>query len=304
MLEPQQGMSVDEILEIANYAEKSGYGYIFRSDHILSIGSKKGKPVSSPECWVSLGALAARTKKIKFGPMVSPIGFRNPAMLGRMASTIHSFSKGRLCLGLGAGWFEDEYVAHGYPFPAFRVRRKQLIEGFEIIRPMSEGKEVDFNGEYFSAHVDCYPKPYGKKIHLIGGGRSPRIVRTIAKYVDEWNIFGSPLSVYSSLKTELDQAKGNGNIKISQMGSFIIGDSRRELSNAIRAHTKAMGMPSGPDSEKMLISRGILCGTREEFVAQVNERRDAGIEKFYFQLWSHQGLETRKLLTEFLKREF
>ncbi len=305
MIEPQQGLSVDDILVWADYAESSGYGYIFRSDHILSMGAMKGKPVPSPECWVSLGALAARTKKIRFGPMVSPVGFRNPAMLGRMACTIHAFSKGRLFLGLGAGWYEDEYVAHGYAFPPFKVRRKQLIEAFEIVRPMTEGKRVDFDGDHFSAHIDCFPRPYGKGIHLIGGGRNTRIVQTIAKYVDEWNIFNSPLEVYRRLKMELERARGDDDMEISHMGTFIIGESKRELSQRIRRYMKAIGMFGDPDStSKVLLSKGILCGTREEFVEQVNERRKAGVGKFYFQIWNNQGMEMLGLLTETLKEDF
>ena len=111
MLEPQEGMSVEEILEWASYVEKSGYGYIFRSDHLLSTS---GIPhVPSPECWITLGAIAARTEKVKFGPMVSPVGFRNPAILANMACTLYAFSKRRLILSVGAGWYKAEYDAHG-----------------------------------------------------------------------------------------------------------------------------------------------------------------------------------------------
>ncbi len=305
MIEPQQGMGIEDVLEWAEYAEKSGYGYIFRSDHLLRIGTQK-KGVGSPECWVSLGALSARTSKIKFGPMVSPVGFRNPAMLGRMACTLHSFAKGRLLLGLGAGWYKDEYVAHGFPFPAFRIRRKQLVEAFEIIRPMTQGRRVDFDGEHYSAHVECFPRPYrGKGVHLIGGGRNPRIVRTLAKYVDEWNIFNSPLDVFSQLKRELEKARGDDKVEISQMGAFILADTNRSLSIRTRNYMRAMGLNGDPEStSRRLSSKGILCGTREEFVEQLNERRTAGIEKFYFQLIDTNDNEMVGLLTQTLKEEF
>ncbi len=304
MIEPQQGMKVDDVIEWAEYAEKSGYGYIFRSDHLLPIGTqKRGTP--SPECWVSLGALAARTKKIKFGPMVSPVGFRNPAMLGRMACTIHSFSKGRLLLGLGSGWYKDEYLAHGFPFPEFKVRRKELIEAFEVIRPMTEGRRVDFEGAHYSAHVDCFPRPYGKRVHLIGGGRNPRIVRALAKYVDEWNIFNSSLEVYSQLKAELEKSRGDGNVEVSQMGAFIIADSKRDVSSRTKSYMRAMGLSGDPDSTaERLASKGILCGTVVEFVEQVNRRRSAGIEKFYFQVIDTKDKEMVRLLTQTLKEEF
>src|SRR5208337_4022111 len=119
MLEPQEGMKVHEIIDWAKYAERRGYGYILRSDHLLPIEGRKNQ--DSPEAWITLGVLAAETKKIKFGPLVTPIGFRNPALLARMACNVHDYSHGRLVLGVGAGWYKDEYHANGYQFPKYTV---------------------------------------------------------------------------------------------------------------------------------------------------------------------------------------
>src|SRR5215472_15751261 len=115
MLEPQLGMSMDQLVGAAKTAEDLGFGYLFRSDHILPTNDSHG--IDSPECWTSLGAVAVATKRIKFGPMVTPIGFRNPALLAKMACTLHSYSQGRLQMAVGAGWYEAEYLAHGFPFP-------------------------------------------------------------------------------------------------------------------------------------------------------------------------------------------
>src|SRR5208282_247239 len=90
MLEPQQAMSIKDIVDWATIAEQKNYGYILRSDHLLPIWDSKDR--DSPECWSSLGVLAATTKKIKFGPLVSPIGFRNPALLARMACNLNDYS--------------------------------------------------------------------------------------------------------------------------------------------------------------------------------------------------------------------
>lgn len=300
MLEPQQGLSVEDIVAWAEYAEKSGYGYIFRSDHILSMGkAKQGTP--SPECWVSLGSLAAKTSKIKFGPMVTPIGFRNPAMLARMACTLHSYSKGRFILAVGAGWYEAEYKAHGYEFPLFKVRKKQFEEALKIIKPVIEGKRVDFDGEYFSAHLDCYPRPYGGKIHLVGGGRHPKIVEVLRNYVDEWNIFSSSLKTVKELKRILESS--NRKITISQMGAFVIAESKAKVASKVKNYMNRMGYIDDPRPEK-LVEKGVLYGTPEEFVEQVNERRKAGIERFYFQLLDPTDKEMVSTLTRTLKEEF
>jgi alkanesulfonate monooxygenase SsuD/methylene tetrahydromethanopterin reductase-like flavin-dependent oxidoreductase (luciferase family) len=304
MIEPQQGMSLGDVLSWAKYAEGSGYGYIFRSDHLLPIGRRR-KGISSPECWVSLGAIAATTKRIKFGPMVSPIGFRNPAILGRMACTLHAFSKGRLQLGVGAGWYEEEYKAHGLGFPSFQIRSQELSEALNILTPMVRGKRVDFEGKYFTAHVDCFPKPYRTKVNLIGGGRNRNIVRTLAKHIDEWNIFNSPLSVFSRLKLELGRARGNSDLEFSQMGSFIIAENERELAITKKSYMRGMGLSGDPDTSNWRIaSKGILCGTPEEIVSQLNDRRKAGITRFYFQLLYNKNKETVALLTSTLREGF
>ncbi len=191
MLEPQEGLSAQEIVSWAEFSERAGYGYLFRSDHLLPTSGERAG-VESPECWVSLGALAAKTRKIKFGPMVSPVGFRNPALLARMACTLHAYSGGRLQFGLGAGWYESEYIAHGIEFPRLGIRWRQLIEALNIIRALTEGRRIDYDGKYFSAHVECFPKPVGRKIHLILGGRSARVVQTTSEFADEWNSLPQP----------------------------------------------------------------------------------------------------------------
>ncbi len=310
MIEPQEGMSVEEVVNWALYAEKMNYGYIFRSDHLLPLGGeeevRKKASLVSPECWVTLGVVAAKTTNIKFGPMVSPVGFRNPALLARMACTLDSYSNGRMCLGLGAGWYEYEYKAHGYEFPPFKVRRKEVEEGYKIVREMTEGMRVEFDGEYFSAHVECLPKPAKGKVHFIGGGRQPRIVRTLAKYVDEWNLFNIPKENYLKLKEVLDQSKPtNKRIDITQMGSFIIAKTDSELEQKLRKAAKSQGTDLTPaEFQKKLVSGGRLCGKAEEFVEQLNDKIDSGIERFYFQVLDPSDKEMVDLLTDTLKSKF
>ena len=131
------------------------------------------------------------------------------------------------------------------------------------------------------------------------------IVRTLAKYVDEWNIFNSPLDVYTRLKAELEKARGGDDVEISQMGLFIIADSKRSLSERTKSYMRATGVSGDPDSvAQKLSSKGILCGTCGEFVEKVNERRKAGIKKFYFQVLDTKDKEMVSLLTKTLKEEF
>ena len=297
MLEPQQGMSIQDVLDWATIAEQRNYGYILRSDHLLPIWGSKDR--DSTECWTSLGVIAARTSKIKFGPLVSPIGYRNPALLARMACNLNDYSHGRLVLGIGAGWYEDEYRAFGYDFPNFQVRYDQFIESLKIIKPMIEGKQVNFQGKYYSAKARCYPQ---KKVPLIIGGRNPRMMRAIAEYADEWNIYNPQIPRLQELKTLLETNTGNRKIPISRMGSFVVAETKSELNSKIVKNAEFFKTRFEPSLNPEEIRKiGGLCGTVDEFKSQLNNLIEAGIEKFYFQIVDTEDKAMVDLLTSILK---
>jgi alkanesulfonate monooxygenase SsuD/methylene tetrahydromethanopterin reductase-like flavin-dependent oxidoreductase (luciferase family) len=299
MLEPQMGMTVQQLVGTAVEAESMGFGYFFRSDHLLPTDDSRGK--DSPECWTSLGAVAARTSSIKFGPMVTPLGFRNPALLSRMACTLHSFSGGRLQLAVGAGWYESEYLAHGYEFPSFAVRRGQFEEGLTIILAMIREGKVDFRGKYFSAHTDCLPRPAGR-MHVIIGTRAKSLVRLAAKHADEWNFFACPIEDYRERRRLLDQAAGGRKVVVSQMGPFMIGESRAKLIENAKRQLEKFGRKDGPEAFIDRISKaGAPCGTPGEFAERVGRLVDEGVEKFYFQVLVPENTAMTELLAQTLK---
>ena len=281
MLEPQHGMSVEQLVSTAKAAERLGFGYLFRSDHLLPTDGKRG--IDSPECWTSLGAVAASTTSLKFGPMVTPIGFRNPALLARMACTLHSFSRGRLQLSVGAGWYEAEYQAHGYPFPPLKERLSQFREALTIVKAMVSEGRVDFDGKHFSAHTDCFPRPAGD-VHLIIGGRTRTMARLAAREADEWNLLGTTPDVLQRLKPEHDAAKNGRKVVISEMGPYLIGRNESDLEASARTQVSKMGWDITPqDLLKRLKARNAPCGVPDAFVETVRGKMDAGISKFYFQ---------------------
>ena len=286
-------MKVHEIVEWAKYAERRGYGYVLRSDHLLPI--ETGKDQDSPEAWVTLGVLAAETKKIKFGPLVTPIGFRNPALLSRMACNVHDYSHGRLVLGVGAGWYKDEYYANGYEFPKYTVRYEQFVEALSIIKPLVEGRPVNFQGKYFRVNTRCYPKG---KLHLIIGGKNARIIRAVEKYADEWNIADTSIP---EIKKLVQQKSVNTKIAVSQMGPFFMAENMRQLRRKLNQKSIFSQIYGTPLSTDTLRKRGVLCGTPDEFTSQVNELSEAGIQKFYFQILNPKDKEMVGLLTSTLK---
>ncbi|HEV2225540.1 MAG TPA: LLM class flavin-dependent oxidoreductase [Nitrososphaerales archaeon] len=299
MLEPQLGMTMDTLVGSAVLVEDLGFGYFFRSDHILPTDDRRG--LDSPECWTSLGAVAASTSKIKFGPMVSPIGFRNPALLAKMACTLHSYSRGRLQLAIGAGWYEPEYRAHGFPFPNFRERVEQFSEALGIINALVQEGRADFDGKYFSAHTDCYPRPHGR-VNVIVGARTRPLVKIAAEKGDEWNFFHLPSKDFGELRKVLDASRGGRRVEISEMGPFMIGKSKPELEANAKLHASKMGKDIAPQEVlKRLKDREAPCGTVEEFVEQVRTINDSGVQKIYFQTLTPDNKPMLELLADTLR---
>jgi probable F420-dependent oxidoreductase len=182
--------------EMARTAEAVGFHELMVPDHLLFRRSPPGsdQPVAMPEgvtrgvweVWTILSALAEATSRVHLGPLVACTGFRNPALLAKMAATLDEVSGGRLVLGLGAGWHEPEYEAFGYPFD-HRVGRFE--EALQIIVPLLREGRVDFQGQYYQAR-DCElrprgPRPSGPPI-LIGAQR-PRMLRLVARFADRYD---------------------------------------------------------------------------------------------------------------------
>ena len=150
------------------------------------------------ECWTTTAAVARDTKRVRVGQMVTCNGYRNPALLAKMASTVDVLSHGRLNFGIGAGWYEQEYRAYSYPFPDAPVRLRQLDEAVQIILAMWTQEEAFFEGTYYQVR-GAINQPKGvQKPHiplLIGGGGEKVTLKIVAKYADACNVFGDPAAL-------------------------------------------------------------------------------------------------------------
>jgi alkanesulfonate monooxygenase len=296
MLEPQQGMSIEEVVDWGVYAERQGYGYFFRSDHLLPTNGNMDR--DSAECWITLGALAASTKRVKFGPMVTPIGFRNPALLAQMACNLHSYSNGRLLLGVGAGWYKKEYFAKGYEFPQLHVRHEQLIEALRIIKPLVEGKRVNYSGKHYKAHTVCYPYPQ-RRLRLILGGWSSWIRRAALRYADELNLFNGSPTDFKQLKQQLSPS--GTRVEISRASPFFLARTTELLQRKLKKKSgllREWGLPATVDG---LVKHEVICGNVDQFVSQLNDFKKAGVNRFYFDLVDPKDREMVDLLTHTLK---
>jgi alkanesulfonate monooxygenase SsuD/methylene tetrahydromethanopterin reductase-like flavin-dependent oxidoreductase (luciferase family) len=145
------------------------------------------------ECWTTITWLAATFPRLQVGGLVLCNNYRHPALLAHMAKTLQAFSGGRLVLGIGAGWREDEYRRHGFPFEAPAVRVRQLDEAIRLIRGMFTERRTTFEGRHYQVHdLPCEPKPHPAPPILIGGAGEQLMLRLVAQQADWWNYGGGP----------------------------------------------------------------------------------------------------------------
>ncbi len=170
-------------------AEKLGFDSIWLYDHFHTVPTPQLE--STFECWTSTAALARDTSTIRIGQMVGCNNYRNPALLAKIASTVDVLSHGRLDFGLGAGWYQEEFEAYGYPFPDGPERLRMLDEGLQIIRAMWTEPYATFEGRYYRVH-EAINEPKGvQKPHppiWVGGSGEKVTLKLVAKYGDACNI--------------------------------------------------------------------------------------------------------------------
>jgi alkanesulfonate monooxygenase SsuD/methylene tetrahydromethanopterin reductase-like flavin-dependent oxidoreductase (luciferase family) len=176
----------EETLGLYQQAEAVGFDRVLYGDHILPMGDDIDGPVS--EGWTMLAAVAATVPRLRVGTSVTCNGFRNPALLAKMAATVDRISGGRLSLGLGAGWYGLEHTAYGFDFPTPGERFGRLEESIQIIQSMFANRRTTFQGRYYQVtDAPLDPKPIQSPVPIFIGARLPRGMRLAARYAQEWN---------------------------------------------------------------------------------------------------------------------
>jgi alkanesulfonate monooxygenase len=204
--EPQQGATYDQILAMALAAEDGGFGAFFRSDHYLKMGEVSGLP-GPTDAWITLAGLARDTKRIRLGTLLTAATFRYPGSLAIAVAQVDAMSGGRVELGLGAGWFDEEHTAYGIPFPSVSERFEKLEEQLGIITGLWEtevGSTFNFSGKHYSlANSPALPKPFqSPRPPIIIGGHGRKITpRLAATFADEFNV---PFSSYDVTKSQFE----------------------------------------------------------------------------------------------------
>lgn len=283
--EPQEGASYDDLVAIAQRAEKLGFGAFFRSDHYLAMGGS-GQPGPS-DAWITLAGIARETSTIRLGTLVTSATFRLPGVLAIEVANVDAMSGGRVELGLGTGWFEREHAAYGVPFPPVGERFDRLEEQLDIVTGLwSASGPFSYDGSHYRlTDSPALPKPVqrngirGGLPVLIGGHGKKRTPSLAARYADEFNIpFASVSDTAAQFGRVREAVEGAGRA----VDSMTYSAAQVVCVGADEAEFGRRAAAIGRDP-KELRDNGVA-GTPAEAVDRLGALAEAGAERVYLQV--------------------
>ena len=301
-VEPQQGTTYERLSSLASKAENLGFNGFFTSDHYRRMGESDGLP-GPTDAWTTLAGLTRDTSTIRLGTLVTPVTFRHLGSLAISVSQIDQMSGGRIELGLGAGWYEEEHKAQGLPFPNIGARFDMLEESLEVLSGMwnlEEGELFNYEGRTVCFENSLgLPKPVQEKGPplIMGGIGKRRTPALVAKYASEYNTpfvspegFGALVNVVKDACLEIGRNPEDLTYSCAQV--FCCGESEAIFTD------RASVIGREPDE---LRSNG-LAGTPDEVLNRIERFKQEGCERFYLQILDDRDLEHLELAAEIISK--
>jgi F420-dependent oxidoreductase-like protein len=294
MIEGQNGLNWGNWQRLATAVEQLGFAGLYRSDHYTNANPPDK---DSLELWVSLTWLASHTSRIEFGPLVSPVSFRQPTMTARMAAAVDDLAGGRLHLGLGAGWQEREHNNFGWDLLEIAPRFDRFEEGLQIISHLLTSPEpLDFQGNYYrTQEAVLLPRPQrpGGPPIVIGGNGPLRTLPLVAKYAQEWNALFIPPAKFAGLSSQLDEmivvnGREPAEVRRSLMTGLRFGQTPAELEKKLP--------PNRTVAE--LQALGMVVGTGAQVLDQLHQFAAAGVQRIMLQWLDLEDLDGLGALAE------
>lgn len=304
MIEGQEDVTWEQWTSLALACEEHGFAALFRSDHYLSFGHPT--EFGALDAWATLAALGPITQRIRLGTLVSPATFRHPSNLAKVVVTADHVSGGRVELGMGAGWFEGEHTAYGFPFPPVSQRFAMLEEQVEVVHRVWDRDQdaVTFEGKHYRLQ-DCpaLPKPL-QDPHpplIIGGDGGPRSLRLAARWADEYNVNGVGPDRCAEVRDLLSQAteaagRDPGEIRLSLMNTTLIGEDRDDLEEKVRRLLERRGDTTDAADWIAKVRAERIVGTVPEVLERLQAFGAAGIDRVMMQHLVHTDLESLALI--------
>jgi alkanesulfonate monooxygenase SsuD/methylene tetrahydromethanopterin reductase-like flavin-dependent oxidoreductase (luciferase family) len=277
-------------MRAVDLAADVGLGGVWAPDHFM-LGPKR----QEYEVWTFLAAVAERTDDLDLGPLVGSITYRNPALLAKMATTVDNLSGGRVRLGLGAGWHEEEHAAYGYDFPDVNTRIEMLDESLRVVKAMFTEEEPSFHGDHYQIE-DAYNRPgpvQDPHPPVVVGGAGPRMLRLVARHADEWNVEisararGKPIDFKVRKFDEYLEAEGRDpdDVERSWLAHVLVCEDEAELAEYV---DRIFPLPWGEESDmdetlddatEAREKGSMLIGTPSQVAEQIERIESLGFEK-------------------------
>jgi F420-dependent oxidoreductase-like protein len=297
--EPQQGATYDDLLAVAQEAERLGFGAFFRSDHYLAMG---GDGLPGPtDAWVTLAGIARETSTIRLGTMMTSATFRLPGPLAIAVAGVDQMSGGRVELGIGAGWFTQEHTAYGIPFPDTGERFDRFEEQLAVVTGLwstPEGETFDFPGRHYRLEQSpALPKPVQRDGHrggppvIVGGVGKRRTPALAAAYADEFNLpfvdLATTEAQFARVRRACEEAQRDpASLAWSNALVLCVGADEAELDR----RAAAIGR------DKAELRENGLAGTPQEVLDKAGAYAAAGAQRLYLQVLDLADLDHLRLV--------
>lgn len=290
----QQNLAMDELRALWRKLDSAGVDWISAWDHFYEAPPKGGTEPHF-EALATLGALAAETRNARIGCLVFYVGYRNPALLAKAATTLDHISGGRFELGIGAGWHVWEASAYGYAFPDIGTRLDMLEEAVQIIRRMLTEERTTFSGKHFQVdHASCLPRPVQERLPIwIGGVGEKRTLKIVADHADGWNAAYLSPDEFARVNAVLnhwceDEHRDPASLKRAVNVTFNMGFDEADVARQRRLLKEDWG-----DAAERIMG-GALLTTPERAVERLMEYVEAGADEINIALrapWREETLD-------------
>ena len=270
------------VAEYASAAEETGFHSLWVMDHFFQLPPLGGPDQPMLEAYTLLGALAARTRSVQLGTLVTGVTYRNPALLAKIVTTLDVISGGRAILGLGAAWYDVEHEGLGFEFPPVKERMDRLEEAVQICRAMFAADHATFEGKHYAiSDARNLPRPVrpdGIPI-MIGGGGEKRTLKLVAQYADACNIAGDLATIRHKIEVLhrhcADVGRDPGDIAVTRMSTLMPTDSPQQTTDTRAFLLDAAGAEA---------AAGFTVGQEDEIVAELQGYIEAGVDELIFNM--------------------
>jgi F420-dependent oxidoreductase-like protein len=300
--EPQQGASYDQQLAVALEAERLGFDAFFRSDHYLRMGDDPAGPEAMPgptDSWVTLAGLARETTRIRLGTLVNSATFRLPGPLAISVAQVDAMSGGRVELGLGSGWFEEEHTAYGIPFPPLGERFDRLAEQLAVVTGLwttQDGERFSYAGDYYQLKDSpALPKPV-QQPHppvIVGGAGRYRTPGLAALFAGEFNL---PFQPHDDFAVACERVRAACKTIDRDPATMLFSAAQVLCCGRDEAEFRRRAEAIGHDPDQL--RQGGLAGTPAEVVDTLGTYAAAGATRMYLQVLDLTDLDHLRLVAE------